>query len=246
MTKRAKSPRLGTSNRAKQQRARGGESTPKQSVFSSYSPKADSDVMFSTLPRFLHFLFCEGEPSYRALSYSKRDFENPFDEYKTDAGFIATSVDQTGFKRVHILGSAAGRSDRIIELHEKILAIALSSNRTKSSDKCNGCLEFFAQEEINKKFETRIRNWFRAIPMVAQARNHVLKAQENFIHALLEKQATVSLAELQECENQLAENQGMLVASAIRGAGSGCWGSDLDLQRLSFRTSFGKVGKELS
>ncbi len=233
--------RLGTQTRSKKAKRNGHKVNPRLPLFESYSPKARDDVRFGELGQFVHFLCCEGEPTFQQIDYCNRHFWPDGNKEEDVAGLIASVTDGSGKVQILILGDELTRSKSDIAKHTFYLERSIDHFSTSTNVEPTVSLAFSTVLELKKKYETRIRNWFEIIPWIAQVRNQPLASHVRVIQELLRLETCVSAGTLRQIEKEDIKLSGLLLAAAFKGAGCGLWASDLDSRPISTRTMFGKV-----
>ncbi|MGM9488064.1 hypothetical protein [Ideonella sp. YS5] len=196
-----------------------------------YSDKGRTDFVVPSDVQFGHVLLLESEPRIQSVS-----FRPPLRLAPTTENLAGTIFD-----------AEATCSDGSIELHE-----AKPSSSLGQSPDAHAARQLAIQREIeafersrgkevrhvllteNEIFANpvRIRNWFVALPWLAQARNHSLLQPGNEVAALIHAEERVSLG-------QLLDSGGPLyVAAVLRFVAHGRFASDLDTVPFTRRTVF--------
>lgn len=203
----------------------------------TYSAKNRSDEYIASTTRFCHFLLTESDPLAIQVSYRYR-FPKSYDPPPRRLDAVVLTKAKTLELRVicssdklHLSANARRELETFREVR---VAEQLHAPR-REFESCE--IRLIGLSELLVGNEVRLRNWFRALTWIAQARFHNLSSIRNKLRERLRHRGELSVSDL--LESGEPEEQGALwIAAAFEGVSNGAWYADLNFKELGRNTVF--------
>jgi hypothetical protein len=224
-----KRSRLGTQMRGALAEKYGLRGKGKSHLWYFYSPKANQDFVVASDIEFGHALLVESDPRIKRVNYSppiRRAVETKVGSgtvFDAELGLTDGSIELREVKySASIKTSADDRTARQLRVQAEVEHLEHQKGRA-----CRHVVmtevEIFARPQL-------IRNWFAALPWIAQARFHSKLSASNEVAALIHGEGRVTFGQL------INDGGPLFAAVALQGVANGKYTSDLDRSPFCRRT----------